>query len=134
MTTEPRITDTNSVNDSRGRALGLDGNDFLYVVVGIVAGIGIFLALYSVCAVSLLVSACISACIVAAPTAWVLLFRRNKPEGYAEDFFDDLLNREGWSFAPSNQPSFPLQSDAALDFISIAAASPIITTSTTSQK
>jgi hypothetical protein len=105
MNTEPRITDTNSVNDSKGRALGLDGNDFLYVVVGIVAGIGMFLALYSMGAVSLLASAFISACIVAVPTAWVLLFRRNKPEGYAEDFFDDLLNREGWSFVPGNQPS-----------------------------
>jgi hypothetical protein len=112
MTTEPRITDTNSVNDSKGRALGLDGNDFLYVVVGIIAGIGMFLALYFVGAVSLHVSAFISACIVAAPTAWVLMFRRNKPEGYAEDFFDDWLNREGWSFAPGNQPSPLLCEDA----------------------
>jgi len=36
----------------------------------------------------------------------VLLFRRGKADGYAEDFFDYLLNREGFAFAPDNQTPF----------------------------
>jgi hypothetical protein len=77
---ELRITDTNSVNDSKGRALGLEGNDFLYVIGGFVAAFACYL---------------------------VLLFRHNKPDGYAEDFFDQLVTGEGWSFAARNQPTRP---------------------------
>ena len=108
---ELRITDTNSSNDSKGRALGFEGNDFLYVVVGIVAAIGVFLMLYAVFAVSLLTSAVISALLAIGPTLWVLLFRSNRPDGYAEDFFDDLFNREGFTYAPNSQPSFPFHAD-----------------------
>ena len=111
MNTELRITDTNSANDSKGRALGMEGDDFLYVVIGIVAAIGAFLVLYSILAVSLFTAAAISAIIVAGPSLWVFQFRRNRPDGYAEDFFDDLLNREGWSFAPGSQPPFPFATE-----------------------
>ncbi|MGH8017558.1 MAG: hypothetical protein ACREIA_04600, partial [Opitutaceae bacterium] len=41
--------------------------------------------------------------VLAGPIAWVLLLRRNKPEGYAGDLFDQLVNGEGWSFAPRAQ-------------------------------
>ena len=45
MSAELRITDTNSVNDSKGRALGLEGNDFLYVIGGFVAAFACYLLL-----------------------------------------------------------------------------------------
>jgi hypothetical protein len=101
--TELRITDTNSANDSKGRAFGLEGNDFVYVLVAIVVGMG----LYVVCTVILKMPAlagiilALPVCVV--PTAWVLLLRHNKPAGYAEDWFEQLVNREGWSFAPRAQ-------------------------------
>ncbi len=102
---ELRITDTNSANDTRGRAFGLEGNDFLYVLISFVAA----LALYVVCSIVLRTGA-VGALVIALPwfllpTAWVLLLRHNKPSGYAGDWFDQLVNREGWSFAPSNQRS-----------------------------
>jgi len=103
MSTELRITDTNSVNDSKGRALGFEGNDFLYVVCGIVGGIAIFLLLYGMFHASLTAATCVAIPIFALPTAWVILFRRGKADGYAEDFFDYVLNREGFSFSPDNQ-------------------------------
>ena len=110
-TAELRSTDTNSSNDSKGRALGFEGNDFMYVVIGIVAAIGIFLLLYAVFAAALLTSTVISACIAIGPTAWVSIFKRNRPDGYAEDFFDNLFNPEGFTYAPGNQPSFPFHHD-----------------------
>lgn len=103
MNTELRITDTNSANDSKGRALGFEGNDFLYVVGGIVGAIGIFLLLYGMFHASLAAAACVAVPVFAVPSAWVILFRRGKADGYAEDFFDHLLNREGFSFASGNQ-------------------------------
>jgi len=111
MSTELRITDTNSANDSKGRALGFEGNDFIYVVGGIVGAIGVFLLLYAVLSMSPFTAAGISVAVAIGPFLWVALFRRNRPDGYAEDFFDEMFNREGWSYAPGNQPTFPLHTD-----------------------
>lgn len=104
---ELRITDTNSVNDSKGRALGLEGNDFLYVIVGFVAAFACYLLLDVMLGAATLPSILLSLPLLVFPTAWVLLFRHNKPDGYAEDFFDQLVTGEGWSFAARNQPAHP---------------------------
>jgi len=104
---ELRITDTNSANDSKGRAFGLEGNDFLYVLVAFVFALGLYLVLTAVLHVGLGVAFVFTAPIVAAPLAWVLLLRHNKPPGYAEDWFDQYLSGEGFSFAPRAQPSRP---------------------------
>ena len=100
---ELRITDTNSANDSKGRAFGLEGNDFVYVLLAVVGA----MALYLVCTVILrlpVAGALVLALpVLVVPTAWVLLLRHNKPAGYAADWLDHLVNREGWSFAPRVQ-------------------------------
>ncbi|MEO7700682.1 MAG: hypothetical protein ABIZ04_15780 [Opitutus sp.] len=101
---ELRITDTNSVNDSKGRALGLEGNDFLFVVGGLVGAIAVFLLAYAMFGTSCLAASVLAAPVFVLPTGWVFLLRRNRPDGYAEDLFDQIVNREGWSFATSAQP------------------------------
>lgn len=107
MSAELRITDTNSVNDSKGRALGLEGNDFLYIIGGFVAAFACYLLLDVLLGAATLASILLALPILVLPTAWVLLFRHNKPDGYAEDFFDQLVTGEGWSFAARNQPAHP---------------------------
>lgn len=100
---ELRITDTNSANDSRGRALGLEGNDFVYVIVAMVAALGIYVVCTVILGVAWLGALILALPWFAVPTAWVLLLRHNKPAGYAEDWIDHCVNREGWSFAPRTQ-------------------------------
>jgi hypothetical protein len=107
MSEELRITDTNSANDSKGRALGFEGNDFLYVVVGIVGAIGLFLVLYAMFGVAPVTAALFAAPVAIIPFLWVLLLRHNKPDGYAEDLFDQIINREGWTYVPGSQPKPP---------------------------
>jgi len=104
---ELRITDTNSVNDSKGRAFGLEGNDFLYVIGGFVGAFACYLVLDLMLGAASLPSILLALPLFVLPTAWVLLFRHNKPDGYAEDFFDQLVTGEGWSFAARNQPDYP---------------------------
>ena len=41
------------------------------------------------------------------PLAWVLCLRHNKPDGYAEDWFDQKFNGEGWAFVVRAQPPSP---------------------------
>lgn len=104
---ELRVTDTNSVNDSKGRAFGLEGNDFLYVIVGIVGALGCFLLLHVLLGTAAVTAVLLAAPILLVPSAWVLLLRHNKPAGYAEDLFDHLINHEGWTFAPRLQLARP---------------------------
>lgn len=102
---EVRITDTNSVNDSKGRAFGLEGNDFVYVLVAFVVALALYLVFAFVLRVGMAVALLFSLPVLLAVTAWVLLFRHNKPDGYAEDLFDDLVNGEGWSLTtPHTRP------------------------------
>jgi hypothetical protein len=104
---ELRITDTNSANDSRGRAFGLEGNDFIFVVVGFVLALGLYLGLTMLVRVQVPLAAILVLPVLLMPTAWVLLFRHNKPAGYAEDWFDHHLSGAGWSFLPRTQPHPP---------------------------
>lgn len=99
-----RITDTNSANDSKGRAFGLEGNDFIYVLVAFVVAFGLYLILTVVLHASMLPAASLTIPILGLTIAWVVLLRRDQPAGFAEDWFEELINREGWSFAPKAQP------------------------------
>ena len=104
---ELRITDTNSANDSKGRAFGLEGNDFVYVLVAFVATLALYLVFSFVLRFGMAVALFLSLPALLTTIAWVLLLRHNKPEGYAEDVFDDLVNGEGWSFTVRAQPCPP---------------------------
>lgn len=102
---ELRITDTNSANDSKGQAFGLEGNNFLYVLIAFVAALGLYIIINVVLHVPMVGTLGISLPFFIFPTAWVLLLRHNKPEGYADDLFDTLVNKEGWSYSPRSQPT-----------------------------
>jgi hypothetical protein len=101
---ELRITDTNSANDSKGRAFGLEGNDFIYVLVAFVGGLGLYLLLNVLLGVGKLAALALVLPVLLGPLGWVLLLRHNKPEGYAADWFDQKFNGEGWSFVVQTQP------------------------------
>lgn len=104
---ELRITDTNSANDSKGRAFGLEGNDFIYVLMAFVVALGLYLLLNVLLGFGRMAALVVALPFLLGPLAWVVLLRHNKPEGYAEDWFDQKFNGEGWSFVVRAQPSPP---------------------------
>jgi predicted anti-sigma-YlaC factor YlaD len=104
---ELRITDTNSANNSRGRAFGLEGNDFIYVLVAFVVALGLYLVFAFVLRVGMAVALLFSLPVLLIVSAWVLCLRHNKPDGYAEDVFDDWVNGDGWSLAERGQSRPP---------------------------
>ena len=101
---ELRITDTNSANDSRGRAFGLEGNDFIYVLVALVGAMGLYVVCTAILRFHVAPALLLAAPVFLAPAAWVVFLRHNKPSGYAADWFEHLVNREGWSLSGSSQP------------------------------
>jgi hypothetical protein len=104
---ELRLTDTNSANDNRGRAFGLEGNDFIYVLVAFVVALSLYLLLTALFGAGKLAALLLAVPVLAGPAAWVLLLRHNKPDGYAEDWFSQKFNGEGWSFVVRTQPAHP---------------------------
>lgn len=100
---ELRITDTNSANDSRGRAFGLEGNDFIYVLIAFVVSLALYLVFAFALRTGLTVALVFSLPVFLGVSGWVLFFRHNRPDGFAEDWFDDLVNDEGWSFTTGAQ-------------------------------
>lgn len=100
-----RITDTNSANDSRGRAFGLEGNDFVYVLIGFVVALGLFLLLTVLFGVGKIVSLVLTLPFLLGPLGWIVFLRHNKPEGYAEDWFDQKFNGAGFGLASNAQPA-----------------------------
>jgi hypothetical protein len=104
---ELRITDTNSANDSKGRAFGLEGNDFIYVLVAFVVSLGLYLLVNVLLGAGKIAALVVALPFLAGPLGWVLFLRHNKPEGYAEDWFDQRFNGEGWSFVTRAQPPSP---------------------------
>ena len=104
---ELRITDTNSVNDTKGRAFGLQGNDFIYVLLAFVVALGLYLLLNVMLGVGKLPALVVALPFLLGPLAWVLFLRHNKPDGYAEDWFDQKFNGEGWAFVVRAQQSSP---------------------------
>lgn len=102
--TELRITSTNSANDSKGRAFGLEGNDFVIVLVAFTVALALYIVFSYVFQAGVMVALGFSLPILLGPTLWVVLLRHNKPDGYAEDLFEDAVNGEGWSLATVIQP------------------------------
>lgn len=102
-----RVTDTNSANDSKGRAFGLEGNDFIYVIGGIVLALGLYLLVSVLFGCGKLASLVLTLPFALGPAAWILLFKHNRPEGYAEDWFEHAISRDGWSCATNFQPIHP---------------------------
>lgn len=107
-----RITDTNSANDSRGRAFGLEGNDFIWVLAGLVVALGLYLLLAVLFHCPKLLALGLVLPFALGPLAWMVLLRHNRPDGFAEDWFAQKFDGAGWSLPPvSATPRRPLVPD-----------------------
>ena len=94
-----RITDTNSTNDSKGRAFGLEGNDFIYVLVAFVVALGLYLLLTVLLGVGKVAGLVVALPFLLGPLFWILGLKHNRPEGHAEDWLDHTFGAGGWSCA-----------------------------------
>jgi hypothetical protein len=86
MQKELRRNSTNSSDDSKGHSLGLEGDQFLYLIVAIVLGIVILLAGMKS---GMSPGSAILLAIIPIPLAviYLLTFKINKPAGYQADLF-----------------------------------------------
>jgi hypothetical protein len=77
------------------------------VLIAFVVSLALYLLFAFVLRVGIFAALVLSLPAFLGVTAWVLFFRHNRPDGFAEDWFDDLVNGEGWSLAARTQPVRP---------------------------
>lgn len=114
MSTELRITDTNSAEDSGGLVWGIEGNLFWWIVGGAFASVMTLLVLFSIWRLSFAVALASALAPMAVVLVYIFLFKQNKPPYYDVDCLGQLAGRAGfWQQAfspdPRNQPEFPYQ-------------------------
>jgi type IV secretion system protein TrbE len=86
-----RYTDTNSGDDSQGRAFGLEGNLYLVVVAAVVAAVALFAVLVFLVGLGMPVAAMGAAVPVALTLSWVVVLKHGKPRGYDRDVVNQAL-------------------------------------------
>ncbi len=89
--TDLRQTETNSADDTSGRAFGLDGNLYLPVLLALLAALVIFAGLGVVLHVSYSVAGGIAAGPLLVVSGWVLLLKQGRPAGYDRDLVEYLF-------------------------------------------
>lgn len=105
---ELRLTETNSADDSAGRTWGLEGNLFWHVVGGVFIAVLTLLLCFSVMRWSFKASAVLAAVPLTLSFIYVFGFRQGKPPGYDRDLLDGWLHGAGFSPDPYTQPEHPL--------------------------
>ncbi len=96
--------DTNSGNESSGFSFGLDGDNGIYLAVGLFAAVMSGTLLWSLLGVSLTYAFLPGAVIMALAIWYVIALKQGKAKGYDGDYFDHIINGAGISFNPAIQP------------------------------
>ncbi len=96
-----RFTDTNAADDSAGRVFGLEGNLYLPVVFGLVAGVVLFAGL-GFASTGYPFAGMVAGIPVIGALVWVLGFRQGRPSGYDRDRLEEALG--GANFSRSAAP------------------------------
>lgn len=79
-----RQTPTNSADDSKGHSLGLEGDQFMYIIAALVAGVGLLMFCMS-SGVSPGISLFIAVIPIPLCIAFLFIFKIGKPPRYARD-------------------------------------------------
>lgn len=96
-----RVTDTNSAKDFSGLLLGIEVPLFRWIILGLIAGLGIFTALLGVEEIGIEAKLTLSLSPAALTVCYILFFFQGKPSGYFKDCFETLLS--GGDATPLNR-------------------------------
>lgn len=104
------ITDTNSNDDSSGKAFGLSGNNYLYLLGTLMGSIILFMIFYHHYELGVLISLSFSFPLFVLGIVVLLLLVEGKPKGYALDFLENLLSSGNWSLEKKIDIQHPFKS------------------------
>lgn len=99
------LVHTQAGDDSDGKIWGIEGMNLLFMLAGLLIGIGLALLLSRHHAPTLSVGA--GAAPFALATIYVFAFRQGKPKAFDTDWLETLATGSGW-MPPDHQPRNPL--------------------------
>lgn len=88
-----RFTPTNSADDSKGHSLGLEGDQFLYIIGGLVAGVVLLLACMK-SGMSPGLSMVIAGLPIPLCALFLFTFKIGKPPRYTKDLLQKWANKK----------------------------------------
>lgn len=94
---ELRYTDTNSADDSRGGAFGLEGDLYLPVVIAVVASLGLLALLGLGFKTGWAIAAGVAVWPAGLTLAWAIGLRHGRPVGYDRDWIEERLGGGNFS-------------------------------------
>ena len=106
------IVHTHAGDDSDGKIWGIEGMNLLFMLAGLLIGIGLALLLSRHHAPTLSVG--VGAVPFALVTFYVFAFRQGKPKAFDADWLETLANGSGW-MPPMRQIRNPLFSHASTE-------------------
>lgn len=104
QTTQLRMTETNSADDSQGKTWGLEGNLFWVIIGGGFVSVTVLLVLFSVSRWSLRDSLLPAAVPIVFALYYALALRQGKPDGYDTDLLDEWIHGKGFGPNTNNEP------------------------------
>jgi hypothetical protein len=104
------IVQTHAGDDSDGKIWGIEGMNLLFMLAGLLIGIGLALLLSRHHPPALSVGA--GAAPFALVTVYVFAFRQGKPKAFDTDWLETLASGSGW-MPPTRQPHDPIFSHAS---------------------
>jgi hypothetical protein len=105
---ELRLSDTNSADDSDGHTWGFDGGLFWVVAAGSFLSVATLLVMFSALHHSFPVSAAVAAIPSALSVTYVVALRRGKPPGYDKDLLETWIAGAALTPDPKVVPKHPL--------------------------
>ena len=100
---ELRYTDTNSGDDSAGRAFGLDGDLYLPLVVAFMVAMGLAGLFGFLVRTGWVFAGVAGATPLLTVAAWIVLLKHGKPAGYDRDKLADLFGGGDFTRSPAEQ-------------------------------
>ncbi|MFA5262947.1 MAG: hypothetical protein WC378_03915 [Opitutaceae bacterium] len=100
---ELRLTDTNSADDSAGRAFGLEGNLYLVLVIALMGALGVAGLLGFVLRVSWVFAVVAGVAPLTGVAGWVICLKHGKPAGYDRDRIETAFGGGDFTRSPADQ-------------------------------
>lgn len=100
---ELRYTDTNSSDDSGGRAFGLEGDLYLPLVIAFMGAMGLAGLLGFLVRTGWVFAGVAGATPLLTVAAWIVLLKHGKPAGYDRDRIDQFVGGGDFTRSPADQ-------------------------------
>ena len=106
------VINTHAGDDSDGKLWGIEGVNILFILAGLLLGVGLSLMLFRSQAHSVVFSFGVGSLPLVFACVYVFALRQGRPRSYDTDLLETLFSGRAW-LAPRRQPRHPKDHESA---------------------